>query len=73
MRGTGDAAMLAASLPVGLGMLNPARETVLPYAFLLFSAAALLGTAAELLLPGEYDTVTVPTVIAAALLLPASL
>ena len=37
----------------------------------LSSAAigAILGTAAELFTPSEYDTVTVPTVIAAALII----
>ncbi len=69
----GSAAMLAVSLLAGLGMLVLAREIAFPHAFLLSSAAALLGTAAELLSPGEYDTVTVPTVIATALLLMTSL
>jgi len=32
-------------------------------------AAAFLGTATELFSPSEYDTITVPAVIAAALLL----
>ncbi len=69
----GSAAMLAVSLLAGSGMLTLAQGTAFPYAFLLSSAAALPGTATELLSPSEYDTVTVPAVIAAVLLLLTSL
>ena len=65
----GSAAMLAVSLMTGAGILTLSQGMVLPRAFSISFAAALLGTATELFSSSEYDTVTVPTVIAAALLL----
>ncbi len=65
----GSAAMLAVSFLAGTLMLTLTRVTALPHALLQSAAAAFFGTAAELLSPGEYDTVTVPAVIAAVLLL----
>ena len=64
----GSAAMLAVSLLAGTGMLTLAHGMPVSYAFPTAFASALLGTATELFSPGEYDTVTVPAVIAAALL-----
>ncbi len=65
----GSAAMLVVSLLGGTGMLTLAQGIPVQHALLLSTAAALLGTATELFSPSEYDTVTVPTVIAAVLLL----
>ena len=65
----GSAAMLVVSLLAGTGMLTLAQGIPVQLALLLSTAAALLGTATELFSPSEYDTVTVPTVIAAVLLL----
>ncbi len=64
----GSAAMLIVSLTAGTCMLTLAQGMALSIAFPIAFAAALLGTAAELFSPGEYDTATVPAVIAAALL-----
>lgn len=65
----GSAAMLCVSLLAGAGMLTLAQGMPVSRAIPISLIAALLGTATELLSPSEYDTVTVPTVIAAALLL----
>ena len=65
----GSAAMLAVSLLAGVGMLTLTQNLSVPHAILLSAAAAVPGTATELFSPSEYDTVTVPAVIAAALLL----
>ena len=65
----GSAAMLAVSFLAGTGMLALAQGIAFPHVLLISLASALLGTATELFSPSEYDTVTVPTVIAAALLL----
>ncbi len=64
----GSAAMLIVSLLAGTGMLTLAQGMILPKAFLISFAAALVGTATELFTSSEYDTVTVPTAIAAVLL-----
>ena len=61
--------MLAVSLVAGLAMLTLAQGIDMPGALLLAGVAALVGTAAELFSPGEYDTVTVPVAITATLLL----
>ena len=64
----GSLAMLAFSFASGLCMLL-VQGIVLPKALLSASVCALLGAMTELFSPSEYDTVTVPIVIAAALLL----
>jgi dolichol kinase len=65
----GSTAMLIVSLMAGTGMLTLAQGMSVLHALPISFLAALLGTATELFSPSEYDTVTVPTVIAAALLL----
>ena len=65
----GSTAMLIVSLMAGTGMLTLAQGMSVLHALPILFIAALLGTATELFSPSEYDTVTVPTVIAAALLL----
>ena len=65
----GSLAMLAVSFVGGLCMLLLVQRILLPKALLSSCVGALLGTVTELFSPGEYDTVTVPIVIAAALLL----
>lgn len=65
----GSLAMLAVCFALGLCMLLLVQRALLPKALLACCVGALLGTATELFSPGEYDTVTVPVVIAAALLL----
>ena len=65
----GSTAMLIVSLMAGTGMLTLAQGMSVLHALPISFIAALLGTATELFSPSEYDTVTVPTVIAAALLL----
>lgn len=65
----GSAAMLAVSFAIGLCMLLTVQKVPLPKALLSSCVCAFLGTATELFSPSEYDTVTVPIVIAAALLL----
>ena len=64
----GSAAMLLVSLAVGLSVLLLTWESPWPRALLSAIAGALLGTATELFSPTEHDTVTVPVVILAALL-----
>lgn len=65
----GSLAMLAVSFISGMIVLSAARKMPLPRAVLSVGSGALLGTVTELFSPGEYDTVTVPAVIAAVLLL----
>ena len=65
----GSTAMLIVSLMAGTGMLTLAHGMPVLYALPISFIAALLGTATELFSPSEYDTVTVPAVVAAALLL----
>ena len=65
----GSLAMLAVSFVGGLCLLLLVQRIPLPKALLASCVGALLGTVTELFSPGEYDTVTVPVVIAAALLL----
>lgn len=64
----GSAAMLAVSFLVGFVTLSFAQELDLPRALVSVTVGAVLGTATELFSPSEYDTVTVPVVIAAVLL-----
>ncbi len=65
----GSLAMLAVSFISGMIVLSAVQKTALPRAALSAGLGALLGTVTELFSPSEYDTVTVPTVIAAVLLL----
>ena len=65
----GTAAMFAVSFVSGLLMLLLAHEAELPHVLLSAAAGALFGALTELFSPSEYDTVTVPSVIAALLLL----
>ena len=65
----GSMAMLAVSFLSGIIILLLVQKMPLPKAVLTTAVGALLGTATELLSPSEYDTVTVPTVILAVLLL----
>ena len=64
----GSFSMLLVSALCGLGMLLFAQKMPLPKALPAAVTGAVFGTAAELFTPGEYDTVTVPAVIAAVLL-----
>ena len=65
----GSLAMLAVSFISGMIVLSAVQKTALPQAALSVGLGALLGTVTELFSPSEYDTVTVPAVIAAVLLL----
>lgn len=65
----GSCAMLAVSFLCGVFMLIFAQQLGIGYALMTAILAALAGTAAELFTPSEYDTVTVPLVIEAVLLL----
>ena len=65
----GSAAMLAVSMLSGAGVLALTQNMAFARALLLSAAAALPGTVTELVSPSEYDTVTVPVVIAGVLLL----
>ena len=65
----GSLAMLAVSFISGMIVLSTAQKMALPQAVLSAGLGALLGTVTELFSPSEYDTVTVPAVIAAVLLL----
>ncbi len=68
----GSAAMMAISFLCGFGVLLWGQKLALPHALWAAGIAAILGTAAELFSSSEYDTVTVPVIISAALLLVAS-
>ena len=65
----GSFAMLVVSFLSGMILLLSVQKTALPQAFLMAFLGAVLGTATELFSPSEYDTVTVPAVIAAVLLI----
>ena len=65
----GSLAMLAVSFISGMIVLSAVQKTALPQAALSAGLGALLGTVTELFSPSEYDTVTVPAVIAEVLLL----
>ena len=64
----GSIAMLLVSFAVGLLVLLLAKDAKVPNALLLAGVGAFAGTATELFSPSEYDTVTVPVVILAVLL-----
>ncbi len=65
----GSLAMLAVSFVSGLLVLSAAGRLPLPQALCAAGLGALFGAVTELVSPSEYDTVTVPAVIAAVLLL----
>ncbi len=65
----GSLGMLAVSFLAGFAVLVFVQQTPPGWAFLCAGIAAFLGTATELFSPSEYDTVTVPAVIAAVLLI----
>ena len=65
----GSAAMFTVAFACGFSVLHFGGKMPVPGALLTAFAAALCGSAAELFSPSEWDTVTVPTVIAAVLLL----
>lgn len=65
----GSLAMLAVSFIAGLAVLLAAEKLAMPRALGLALAGAALGTASELVSPSEVDTLSVPVVIAAVLLL----
>lgn len=65
----GSATMLLVSAIAGTAMLMMAERLDFPHALLCALPVALAGTITELFSPGEYDTVTVPAVIAMALLI----
>ena len=65
----GSIAMLAVSFVCGVLMLFFAQDVGIVKALIIALCAAIPGTATELFTPSEYDTVTVPIVIEAVLLL----
>lgn len=65
----GSLSMLLVSFTVGAIVLSLTQQAAMPRTVLTAGMGALFGTAAELFSPSEYDTVTVPVVIAAVLLL----
>ena len=65
----GSLAMLAVSFAGGMLVLSAVGKMALPRCVCAAGLGAVLGTVTELFSPSEYDTVTVPAVIAAALLL----
>lgn len=69
----GSTAMLIVSFTAGLLVLLFVQKMSFSRALLSAGIGALLGTATELVSPSEYDTVTVPVVIAAVLLILVSL
>ncbi len=69
----GSAAMFCVSFFAGLGVLLLIRKTGLPSTLLTAGLGALFGTLTELFSPSEYDTVSVPVVIAAVLLIAGSI
>ena len=64
----GSAAMLVVSFITGAVMLSAHGQPITD-SLLLAGAGALSGTIAELFSPSEYDTITVPVVIVAVLLI----
>lgn len=64
----GSFAMLLVSFAVGMLVLLLSKDMGVVKALLLAGVGALVGTATELFSPSEYDTVTVPAVILAVLL-----
>ena len=64
----GTLAMFAVAFLAGLAVLLSAGKTGLPRALLMAGVGALCGAGTELFSPSEWDTVTVPVAITAALL-----
>ena len=64
----GSIAMLITSFAVGVLVLMLTQVADLPRVFLSAGTGALIGAATELFTPSEYDTVTVPVMILAVLL-----
>ena len=69
----GSAAMLVFSFAGGFCLLLWGQRLPWPRALWSSATAAALGTLTELFTPGEWDTLTVPLVVAGALLLTASI
>ena len=69
----GSAAMLAVSFICGFCVLFFGHGMSIPFAVLSSVLSAFSGTATELFTPSKYDTVTVPVMIAAVLLILASM
>ncbi len=69
----GSAAMLLVSFLSGICILLCTQQLAFPPALFAAGTAAVLGAGTELLSPSEYDTITVPAVIAAALLILAAI
>ena len=67
--GTLAVTMLLVSFLCGMIVLYFVQKMKLPLALISAGLGALFGTMTELFSPSEYDTVTVPVVIAATLLL----
>ena len=65
----GSFAMLLVSFSAGLLVLKLAQHCTWPQALILAGCGALIGAATELFSPSEYDTVTVPAMILAVLLI----
>lgn len=65
----GSLAMLLAAFLSGMIVLHLTQNIDFPLALFSAGVGALLGAATELFSPSEYDTVTVPVVIASVLLL----
>ena len=65
----GSLAMLIVSFATGLAALLLLQGTDWLQALLLAASGALAGAATELFSPSEYDTVTVPVIITAVLLI----
>ena len=64
----GSSAMLVTAFLAGLPVLKLGQGLGWPMALLWAGAGALVGTVTELFSPSEYDTVTVPVIILAVLL-----
>ena len=65
----GSFAMFAVSFLSGAAVLLAVQKCTLPQGLVMAMFGSVFGSATELLSPSEYDTVTVPTVIAAVLLI----
>ncbi|MCR5165969.1 MAG: TSUP family transporter [Oscillospiraceae bacterium] len=65
----GSLAMLIVSFAAGAAVLGLSQETGSQYALISAGIGALAGTVTELFSPSEYDTVTVPVMIIAVLLI----
>ena len=65
----GSLAMLLVSFAAGLLVLKLAQRCGWPQVLILAGCGALIGAATELFSPSEYDTITVPAMILAVLLI----